>query len=137
MAATSPTIGQVLGHFRLLERIGEGGMGIVFRARDLRLERDVAVKVLNAKMLADPTGRRRFRREALVLSKLNHPNVELVYEFPEDAGIDYIVMEYVPGTSLDIVCRAARCPSAKSSTSACNWRAGWPQRTRAPSFIAT
>jgi tetratricopeptide (TPR) repeat protein/TolB-like protein/tRNA A-37 threonylcarbamoyl transferase component Bud32 len=101
MAATSPSAGQVLGHFRLLERIGEGGMGIVFRARDLRLERDVAIKILNQKMLRDPAGRKRFRREALVLGRLNHPNVELVYEFTEDRAIDYLVMEYVPGASLD------------------------------------
>jgi tetratricopeptide (TPR) repeat protein len=94
-------IGQVLGHFRLLEQIGAGGMGIVFRARDLRLERDVAVKVLNSRNLSDPSGRKRFRREALVLSRLNHPNVELVYEFPSDQGFDYIVMEFVPGASLD------------------------------------
>src|ERR1019366_5723214 len=101
MAATFPTTGQVLGHFRLVEQIGAGGMGIVFRARDLRLERDVAVKVLNSKSISDPSGRKRFRREALVLSRLSHPNVELVYEFPSDQGLDYIVMEFVPGTSLD------------------------------------
>jgi protein kinase-like protein len=101
MPATSPSPGQVLGHFRLQQRIGEGGMGIIFRARDLRLERDVAIKILNQKMLGDPAGRKRFRREALVLGRLNHPNVELVYEFTEDGAIDYIVMEYVPGASLN------------------------------------
>ena len=91
----------MLGHFRLVEQIGAGGMGIVFRAHDLRLQRDVALKILNPKTLSDPSGRRRFRREALVLSRLNHPNVESVYEFPSDEGVDYIVMEFVPGTSLD------------------------------------
>ena len=101
MAATSPIPGEVLGHFRLVEQIGAGGMGIVFRAHDLRLQRDVAVKILNPKTLSDPSGRRRFRREALVLSRLNHPNVESVYEFPSDEAVDYIVMEFVPGTSLD------------------------------------
>lgn len=101
MAATSPIPGEVLGHFRLVEQIGAGGMGIVFRAHDLRLQRDVALKILNAKTLNDPSGRRHFRREALVLSKLNHPNVESVYEFPDDESVDYIVMEFVPGTSLD------------------------------------
>lgn len=113
MAAPSPTTGQILGHFRLLERIGAGGMGIVFRARDLRLERDVAVKILNQKMLADPSGRRRFRREALVLSRLNHPNVETVYEFPADDNIDYLVMEYVAGRSLDERLRLGALPEAE------------------------
>ena len=113
MAATFPTTGQVLGHFRLVEQIGAGGMGIVFRARDLRLERDVAVKVLNSKNLSDPSGRKRFRREALVLSRLSHPNVELVYEFPSDQSFDYIVMEFVPGTSLDERLRQGPIPESE------------------------
>jgi tetratricopeptide (TPR) repeat protein/tRNA A-37 threonylcarbamoyl transferase component Bud32 len=101
MAASSPNPGQILGHFRLIEAIGAGGMGIVYRARDERLERDVAVKVLNAKTLGDPTARARFRREALILSRLNHPNVEAVYDFYSEQGLDYLVLEYVPGASLD------------------------------------
>jgi tetratricopeptide (TPR) repeat protein/tRNA A-37 threonylcarbamoyl transferase component Bud32 len=102
MAANpSFTPGQILGHFRLIEEIGAGGMGIVFRARDTRLERDVAVKVLNAKTLTDATARKRFRREALILSRLNHPNVEAVYDFHTEQGLDYLVMEYVPGSSLN------------------------------------
>jgi serine/threonine-protein kinase len=90
-----------LGQFRLVEEIGAGGMGIVYRARDTRLERDVAVKVLNAKTLSDDSARRQFRREALILSRLNHPNVEAVYDFHSEQGIDYLVMEYVPGLSLN------------------------------------
>jgi tetratricopeptide (TPR) repeat protein len=101
MAVRTLSPGQVLGHFRLIEQIGAGGMGIVYRARDERLERDVAVKVLNAKTLADVTGQARFRREALVLSRLNHPNVEAVYDFHSEQGLDYLVLEYVPGVSLD------------------------------------
>jgi serine/threonine-protein kinase len=114
MAATSPIPGEVLGHFRLVEQIGAGGMGIVFRARDLRLQRDVALKILNPKTLSDPSGRRRFRREALVLSRLNHPNVESVYEFPSDEGVDYIVMEFVPGTSLDDRLQRGPIPEAEA-----------------------
>jgi tetratricopeptide (TPR) repeat protein len=102
MAAPPSLIpGQILGHFRLIEEIGAGGMGIVFRARDTRLERDVAVKVLNAKTLSDASARKRFRHEALILSRLNHPNVEAVYDFHSEQGLDYLVMEYVPGTSLN------------------------------------
>src|SRR5450631_1568146 len=102
MAATpSLTPGLMLGHFRLIEEIGAGGVGIVFRARDTRLERDVAVKVLNAQTLSDASARKRFRHEALILSRLNHPNVEAVYDFHSEQGLDYLVMEYVPGISLD------------------------------------
>jgi eukaryotic-like serine/threonine-protein kinase len=101
MAAPTLTPGQILGHFRLIEEIGAGGMGIVYRARDERLLRDVAVKVLNPKTLADETATHRFRREALILGRLNHPNVEAVYDFHSEQGLYYLVLEYVPGTSLN------------------------------------
>src|SRR5271170_3565132 len=101
MTTSHLTPGHVLGHFRLMEEIGAGGMGIVYRAWDTRLEREVAVKVLNPKTLMDTSARRRFRREALMLSKLNHPNVESVYDFHTENGVDYLVLEYVPGMSLD------------------------------------
>jgi serine/threonine-protein kinase len=101
MSTSHLTPGQVLGHFRLIEEIGSGGMGIVYRAWDTRLEREVAVKVLNPKTLIDGSARKRFRREALMLSKLNHPNVESVYDFHTENGVDYLVLEYVPGMSLD------------------------------------
>ena len=96
-----PGPGNVLGHFRLIEKIGEGGMGIVYRARDERLDRDVAVKVLNEKMLAESSSRQRFHQEALTLGRLNHPNVETIYDFHSENGLDYLVIEYVAGNSLD------------------------------------
>jgi serine/threonine-protein kinase len=92
--------GRTLGHFRLEEKLGEGGMGVVYRARDLHLERDVAVKVLPVGTLADEAARKRFRKEALALAKLNHPNIEAVYEFDAQEGMDFLVMEYVPGEPL-------------------------------------
>ncbi len=101
MAAPTLSPGDILGHFRLIEEIGAGGFGIVYRARDERLLRDVAVKVLNPKTLVDESARRRFRHEALMLGRLNHPNVEAVYDFHSEQGLDYLVLEYVPGTSLD------------------------------------
>ncbi len=101
MTAPTPNPGRMLGHFRLIEEIGAGGMGIVYRARDTRLERDVAVKVLNLKTLSSDSARKRFRHEALILSRLNHPNIESVYDFHSEQGIDYLVMEYVPGVSLN------------------------------------
>jgi serine/threonine protein kinase/tetratricopeptide (TPR) repeat protein len=101
MVAPSFNPGQTLGHFRLLGEIGAGGFGIVYRAWDTGLQRDVALKVLNARALRDASARKRLRREALILSRLNHPNVEAVYDFRSDDGIDYLVLEYVPGVSLN------------------------------------
>jgi serine/threonine-protein kinase len=93
-------IGQILGHYKILEKIGAGGMGVVFRAHDESLDRDVAIKVLPSGLLADEPARKRFRNEALALAKLNHPNVEAVYEFNSEEGKDFLVMEYVPGVTL-------------------------------------
>src|SRR5438132_3019253 len=78
MTAPFQLVGQVLGHYRIIEQIGAGGMGIVYRAHDEQLDRDVALKVLPAGMLANETARKRFRKEALALAKLNHPNIETV-----------------------------------------------------------
>ena len=93
-------IGRVLSHYRVLESIGAGGMGVVYRARDQHLERDVALKVLPEGSLADETARARFRREALSLSRMNHPNIEAVYDFDTQEGVDFLVLEYVPGVTL-------------------------------------
>ena len=76
-------------------------MGMVFRASDQQLERDVAIKVLPAGMLADEAARKRFRQEALTLAKLNHPNIGTVYEFGSQEGLDFLVMEYVGGVAVD------------------------------------
>src|SRR5580700_4002595 len=94
-------IGKSLGHYLIIEEIGAGGMGVVYRARDNRLERDVAIKVLPAGMFAHPDARRRFRNEALALARLNHPNICSVYDFDSENQIDFLVMEFVPGISLD------------------------------------
>jgi len=93
-------IGHTLGHYRILERVGAGGMGEVYRAEDLHLRRDVAIKVLPVGVLADDHARKRFRKEAEALSKLNHPNIQTVYDFSTQDGIDFLVSEYVPGITL-------------------------------------
>jgi serine/threonine protein kinase/Flp pilus assembly protein TadD len=93
-------IQQVLGHYRILEKIGEGGMGVMYRAHDDRLDRDVAVKVLRAGTLANEKERARVREEALVLSKLNHPNIETVHDFDTQDATDFLVTEYIPGVTL-------------------------------------
>ena len=93
-------IGSRLGPYEIVARIGAGGMGVVYRARDGRLERDVAIKVLSLGLLADDAARKRFHKEALALAKLNHPNIAIVYDVGEQEGADYLVMECVPGQSL-------------------------------------
>ncbi|HSE49455.1 MAG TPA: protein kinase [Terriglobales bacterium] len=92
---------QTLGRYRILEQIGAGGMGVVYRAHDDRLDRDVALKVLPPGMLADESSRRRFRNEALTLSRLSHPNIATVFDFDSDAGVDFLVTELIPGITLD------------------------------------
>jgi serine/threonine-protein kinase len=93
-------ISQTLSHYRITEKIGAGGMGEVYKAHDERLDRDVAIKVLPSGTLADEHARKRFRKEALALSKLNHPNIAMVFDFDTQQGVDFIVMELVEGASL-------------------------------------
>jgi serine/threonine protein kinase/Flp pilus assembly protein TadD len=90
--------GATLGRYELLEQIGEGGMGQVWRARDTNLDREVAIKHLHVE--DDAKSRERFRREALILSRLSHPGVATIFDFGSTAGTDFLVMEYVPGGSL-------------------------------------
>jgi len=93
-------IGTTLAHYRILEPIGAGGMGEVYRAHDLHLDRDVAVKVILRGSFADATARERFRREAHVLSRLSHPGVATIFDFDTQDDVDFLVMEYVPGGTL-------------------------------------
>ena len=89
-----------LGPYEIVEQIGAGGMGTVYRARDTRLERDVAVKVLSSGLIEDESSRARFRREALTLAKLSHPHIARLFDVGEEHGTSYLVMERVPGQSL-------------------------------------
>jgi serine/threonine protein kinase/tetratricopeptide (TPR) repeat protein len=93
-------IGQTLGRYKIVERLGEGGMGVVFRAKDPRLERDVALKVVKQDALHDEDSKRRFRLEARALSQLLHPNIATLFDFDSDRGVDFLVLEFVPGESL-------------------------------------
>lgn len=96
----TPAIGQVLGHYRIVELVGSGGMGVVFRAHDEQLHRDVAVKILPQLGLLSEAARRQFRREALSLARITDPNVAMAFDFGRDQGFDYLVTEYVPGITL-------------------------------------
>jgi serine/threonine protein kinase len=80
-------VGEVLGRYRIVEEIGAGGMGVVFRARDERLGRDLALKVLSPGVLHDEVSRKRFRNEALMLSRLNHPSIQVIHDFDTQDGV--------------------------------------------------
>ena len=99
-SAPASLLGHTLGHYRVVEAIGAGGMGEVYLARDEHLHRDVAIKVLPADGLRDEDDRRHLRKEALALSRLNHPSIETVFDFDTQDGVDFLVMEYIPGTTL-------------------------------------
>jgi len=92
-----------LSHYRILEQIGAGGMGVVFRAHDERLDRDVALKVLPPGTVVETAVRKRFHKEALTLSRLNHPNIATVYDFDTEDGTDFLVEEFIEGLSLDVM----------------------------------
>jgi Tol biopolymer transport system component/tRNA A-37 threonylcarbamoyl transferase component Bud32 len=93
--------GQTLLHYRILEKIGEGGMGAVYKAQDTHLDRVVAVKVLPHEKVADPDRKQRFVQEAKAASSLNHPNIVIVHDIASERGLDFIVMEYIEGKTLD------------------------------------
>ncbi len=97
---SSGLTGRTLRHYHVLERIGAGGMGEVYRAHDSHLDRDVAVKVLPAGTLANEQERSRFRREAMVLSRLAHPTIAIIHDFDTQDGIDFLVTEFIPGVNL-------------------------------------
>lgn len=103
-------IGKTLSHYEVLEKIGAGGMGEVYRAHDTNLEREVAIKILRAPTIGDVAARQRLRTEALTLSKLNHPNVATIFDFATHDGIDFVVMELVAGTTLTERLRSGPLP---------------------------
>ncbi len=103
-------IGGTLGRFRITEKIGEGGMGVVYRAFDTRLNRTVALKVLPAALLADESRKQRFVQEAIASSALNHPHIITTYDIDAVDGVDFIAMEYVEGQSLDRVIQGQPLP---------------------------
>jgi serine/threonine-protein kinase len=107
-------IGRTLGRYRIVEQIGEGGMGVVYRAHDERLERDVAIKVLPEGVASDPDRLARFEREAKAIAALDHPNILAIHDFGSEDGVAYAVMELLDGASLREVIRGGGLSHAKA-----------------------
>ena len=93
-------LGKTLAHYKILEKLGSGGMGEVFRAWDKKLDREVALKILPQEMAQDSKQRKRFEREAKAVAALKHPNIVTIYSVEEDSGSHFITMELVEGKTL-------------------------------------
>ncbi len=89
-----------ISHYKVIEKIGQGGMGEVYRAEDTNLSRDVAIKVLPEQFTKDPQRLARFEREAKLLASLNHPNIAAIHSFEHSDDIHFLVLELVPGETL-------------------------------------
>ncbi len=103
-------INKIISHYKILEKIGEGGMGIVYKAFDTKLERTVALKLLRPETIGDPDAKKRFIREARAVSKLNHPNITTIYEVDEWHGQNFISMEFVEGLTLKEKVKSGHLP---------------------------
>ena len=107
-------IGSTLGRYQIVGRLGQGGMGVVWRATDPRLDREVALKLVREDALADEEARKRFRIEARALSRLLHPGIATLFDLDQDGDVEFLVMEYVPGETLADLLSHGALPEARA-----------------------
>ena len=130
--------GETLGRFEILDKLGEGGMGVLYRARDTRLGRTVAIKLLHPEVVADPERTRRFLQEARAASALNHPNIVTVHDIGEDPERGtWIAMECLEGESLRQRLARGPLPCRRRCASRSRSPAASPPPTRPASSTAT
>ena len=128
--------GARFGSYEILQRLGAGGMGEVYRAKDTRLDREVAIKTLSSERCSHPEALSRFEQEARSASALNHPNIVTIYELGHENGTHYIAMELVEGDTLRGLLASGRFHFASRWQSRRRLPTVSPKRTRLASFIA-
>ncbi len=135
MSALTP--GTRLGSYEIVSLLGSGGMGEVYKAKDLKLGRDVAIKVLREDLASDPERLRRFEQEARAASSLNHPNIVTIHDIGEHEGTRYIAMEYVEGKTLREMFGESHYQSRSFSSSRHKLQMDLPRRIPPGSCIGT
>ena len=130
-------IGTIISHYQIIEKLGEGGMGVVYKARDLRLERFVCIKILHPEQMKDESRKQRFVQEAKAASSLNHPNIVTIHEIDQADGTDFMVMEFVAGKTLQQSIPSGGMPVADVLNTPLPSPGRWRRQMRQASSIAT
>src|SRR5881275_2452823 len=128
--------GTKLGPYEIQSALGAGGMGEVYRARDTRLQRDVALKILPESFAREGDRLHRFEQEARAVAALNHPNILAVFDIGQHNGSPFLVSELLEGENLRACCTTGPCPSVRRTSMVCRSRKGWRQRTKRGSSTA-